>query len=354
MSKERTPVTPAPPVMTPLSLMYPLMASDLDELAAFGETVRDLALERLYLGQSLVVDTHQAFAHLAGRGIRVPAGTSVALTALRHPLDAAVQARSVALLTGRPVVAGFGAGDPDFVAALRGEPYESPLTAVAEYLSVVRRLLDGEAVEDFRGRYVRLDGGPLPLPHAAAAAPCPRVSLGVGVLRPRMAHTAGQIADVAITLLTPAGHLREAIVPALARGAGSRGRPVPGVTAIVPCAVRRPGRDPRKLAFAAHAPHLSGEHYAAMLRSAGLDVDVSDPWAGAGALVDGGVFAYGTPEEVAAQLTGYGEAGATEIALSCAGVLLTEGPEAALADVRAIVEAVRDRAGRPAPVTRIP
>ncbi|GAA3092625.1 hypothetical protein GCM10020254_42080 [Streptomyces goshikiensis] len=78
-------MTPAPPVMTPLSLMYPLMASDLDELAAFGETVRDLALERLYLGQSLVVDTHQAFAHLAGRGIRVPAGTSVALTALRHP-----------------------------------------------------------------------------------------------------------------------------------------------------------------------------------------------------------------------------------------------------------------------------
>lgn len=116
------------------------------------------------------------------------------------------------------------------------------------------------------------------------------------------------------------------------------------MTSIVPCAVRRPGRDPGKLAFAAHELHLSGEHYAAMLRSAGLDVDVCDPWAGAGALVDGGVFAYGTPDEVADRLTGYGEAGATEIASSCAGVLLTEGPEAALGDVRAIVEAVRDRA----------
>ncbi|MFD3804914.1 LLM class flavin-dependent oxidoreductase [Streptomyces sp. NPDC058619] len=334
--------TNAPGAPPPLALMYPLMACDLDELAAFGRAVGELSLARLYLGQSLVVDTHQAFAHLAGRGIRVPTGTSVALTALRHPLDAAVQARSLALLTGRPVLAGFGAGDPDTVAALRGEPYESPLTAVAEYLGVVRRLLDGEAVDDFRGRYVRLDGGPLPQPHPAA--PRPAVSLGVGVLRPRMAHVAGQVADVAITLLTPAAHLADEIVPALARGAASRGRAAPGVTAIVPCAVRRPGRDARKLAYAAHQLHLEGAHYAAMLRAAGLAVDVSDPWGGAGALVDGGVFAYGTPDEVADRLTGYGEAGATEIALSCAGVLLTEGPEAALADVRAIAEAVRDRA----------
>ncbi|MEU2495516.1 LLM class flavin-dependent oxidoreductase [Streptomyces sp. NPDC007883] len=322
-----------------LSLMYPLMAHDLDQVAAFAEAVRELALHRLYMGQSLVVDTHQAFAHLAGRGIRVPAGTSVALTALRHPLDAAVQARSLALLTGEPCVAGFSTGDPAFVASVRGRPYASPRTAVAEYLTVMRRLLDGEVVEDFQGRYVRIDDGLLQVPH-------PPVSLGVGVLRPRMAHTAGQVADVAITLLTPAGYLREQIVPALARGAASRGRAAPTVTAIVPCAVRRPGRDPRKLAFAAHELHLGGEHYAAMLRSSGVDVDVSDPWAGAGALVDAGVFVHGTPEEVAERLTGYGEAGATEIALSCAGVLLTEGPEAALADVRAIAEAMRDRTAR--------
>ncbi|MCZ0995293.1 hypothetical protein O1L44_22420 [Streptomyces noursei] len=118
------------------------------------------------------------------------------------------------------------------------------------------------------------------------------------------------------------------------------------MTQIVPCAVRKPGRDPRRLAFAAHELHLGGEHYAAMLRSAGLGVDAADPWAGAGVLVDSGVFAYGTPDELADQLTGYGEAGATEIALSCAGVLLTEGPDAALADVRAIVGAMQDRAVR--------
>ncbi|MEU5591031.1 LLM class flavin-dependent oxidoreductase [Streptomyces chrestomyceticus] len=324
-----------------LSLMYPLMAYDLDHLAAFGAAVRDLPLERLYLGQSVLVDTHQAFAYLAGRGIRVPVGTSVALTALRHPLDAAVQTRSLALLTGAEVVAGFGAGEPEFVAALRGAPYESPRTAVSEYLTVVRRLLDGEVVE-YEGRYVRVDEGLIQVPH-------PPVSLGAGTLRPRMAYTAGQVADVAVTLLTPKAHLKDTLVPALAQGAASRNRPAPRVTTIVPCAVRRPGRDPRKLAFAAHELHLTGEHYASMLRSAGLAVDVADPWAGAGCLVDGGVFAYGTPEEVASQLTGYGMAGATEISLSCAGVLLTEGAEAALNDVRAIAEAMRDRTGRMAP-----
>ncbi|RSS99824.1 LLM class flavin-dependent oxidoreductase, partial [Streptomyces sp. WAC05374] len=332
-----SPVPKPPP--PPLSLMYPLMAYDMEHVAAFATTVRDLGMRRLFMGQSVLVDTHQAFAHLAGRGITVPVGTSVSLTALRHPLDAAVQARSLALLTGTDVVAGFGTGDPEFVTALRGEPYESPRTAVTEYLTVVRHLLDGEPVE-FRGRYVGLDEALLPVPH-------PPVSLGVGVLRPRMAYTAGQVADVAITLLTPAGYLRDQVVPALERGARSRERTAPRVTTIVPCAVRRPGRDARKLAFAAHEVHLGGEHYAAMLRTAGLDVDAADPWAGAGALVDGGVFCYGTPEEVADQLTGYGEAGATDVALSCAGVLLTEGVEAALADVRDIVDAVRARSAEP-------
>ncbi|MEV3989787.1 LLM class flavin-dependent oxidoreductase [Streptomyces sp. NPDC049837] len=327
--------------------MYPLMAYEPDHVAAFAATVRDLGMRRLFMGQSVLVDTHQAFAYLAGRGLTVPVGTSVSLTALRHPLDAAVQARSLALLTGTEVVAGFSTGDPEFVAALRGEPYESPRTAIAEYLTVVRQLLDGEPV-DFRGRYVGLDEALLQVPH-------PPVSLGVGVLRPRMAYTAGQVADVAITLLTPAGYLREQLVPALERGARSRERAVPRVTSIVPCAVRRPGRDARRLAFAAHELHLGGEHYAAMLRTAGLDVDASDPWAGAGALVDAGVFCYGTPEEVAERLTGYGEAGATDIALSCAGVLLTEGVEAALTDVRDIVDAVRARPaalGGPAPDQR--
>ncbi|MFD3550389.1 LLM class flavin-dependent oxidoreductase [Streptomyces sp. NPDC058655] len=318
--------------------MYPLMAYELDHLTGFATTVQKLGMQRLYMGQSVLVETHQAFAYLAGKGIRIPTGTSVTLTPLRHPLEAAVQARSLALLTGAETVAGFSTGDPGFVAALRGEPYKSPRTAIAEYLSVMRRLLDGETVE-FQGEYFSVDENLLHVPH-------PRVSLGIGVLRSGMAFTAGQVADVAITLLTPADYLKDQIIPALHKGAASYERPAPRVTAIVPCAVRRPGRDPRQLAFAAHELHLSGEHYASMLRGAGLDVDAADPWAGAGSIVDGGVFQYGTPDEVAEQLERYAEAGVTEIALTCAGVLLTEGMEAALADVRDIVDAVRARTPR--------
>uniref|UniRef100_A0AAU2GTZ8 LLM class flavin-dependent oxidoreductase n=2 Tax=Streptomyces TaxID=1883 RepID=A0AAU2GTZ8_9ACTN len=311
------------------------MAYDLEHLVAFGQVVRDLSLDRLYMGQSMLIDTQQAFAYLVGRGIEVPVGTSVNLTALRHPLDAAVQARSLALLTGTGTVAGFSTGDPQFATALHGIPYESPRKAVAQYLTLVRRLLDGEPV-GFQGRTLQLEEPLLQIPH-------PPVSLAAGVLRPRTAYTAGQAADVAITLFTPTDHLKQHIVPALDRGAATRNRARPGVTCIVPFALRTPGRDARKLAFSALEIHLGGGYHAGLLRSAGLNVDTTDAWAGAGVSVDGGAFLYGTPDDVATELERYGEAGATEIVLSCAGVLLHEGIEAALSDVRAIVDLMRSR-----------
>lgn len=316
-----------------VSVLYPLMAYDLDDLARFARAVQDFGLDRLYLGQSTLVESHQAVAYLAGKGLRVPVGLSVALTPLRHPMDAAVQARSLAVLTGSEVVAGYGIGDPDFVASLRGERYASPRTAIAEYLSIMRGLLDGDAVE-FRGEYFSMDDGLHQIPN-------PGVSLGAGLLRPKMAHTVGQSADVAITLLTPPAYLSKTLRPALREGAESVGRAVPRVATIVSAALERPSRDPRKLAYAAHESHLSGPHYAAMLRAAGLRVDPGDPWAGAKSLVEGGVFAYGTPESLSAQVAEYQLHGEDEIVLNVLGVLLTEGVDAALADLATMVHAIR-------------
>ena len=102
---------------------------------------------RLWLCQSFKAETHQVMAYLAGMGHNVPLGTSVTLLPLRHPYEAALQARSLALLTGEPVVAGYGIGNPGFVAGLTGSPYASPRTAVHDYLTSVRALLDGERVE---------------------------------------------------------------------------------------------------------------------------------------------------------------------------------------------------------------
>ncbi len=146
------------------SVIVPNMPDTPDALRPWAELVRDTGARRLWTGQSLKVETHQAFAHLAGAGIRVPVGTGVTLMPLRHPYEAALHARSLALMTGRPVVAGYGVGAPAFVRSLTGRTYPSPRTMAADYLRTVRALLDGEVV-DHAGDYHALRGRLIPMDH---------------------------------------------------------------------------------------------------------------------------------------------------------------------------------------------
>jgi alkanesulfonate monooxygenase SsuD/methylene tetrahydromethanopterin reductase-like flavin-dependent oxidoreductase (luciferase family) len=314
-----------------VSVVYPLQIRHPEVVVPFAEFALRSGAERLWLGQSLNVDTHLAAAYLAGRGLRVPMGSSVTLLPLRHPYQAAVEARSLAVLTGRPYVAGFGAGDPEFTANLAGRPYRSPRRAVEEYLSAVRALLDGRAVEH-EGEHFTVHGMLLPAEH-------PGVEVGAGVLRPMMARTAGAVADVAITWLVPAGYLGGVLFPALRAGAQGRPRP-PRVVSVVHVAVERSGRDIGRLVRVATGAHLEAGHYADMLRRAGVELAGLGPADVSRALLDAGAFVAGKPDEIAAELRRFHEAGADEVVLNSCGVLATEGPGAALADLADVLAAL--------------
>ncbi|MET9606637.1 LLM class flavin-dependent oxidoreductase [Streptomyces sp. NPDC006512] len=124
------------------------MPTDPRHVAPFAALVRDGGAARLWQGQSLSADTPQVIAYLAGMGYRVPVGTSVALMPLRHPLDAAIQARSLPVLTGHRTTLGLGPATTDVVARLRGKPYGSPRDTCVESLTEVRLLIwteDGAA-----------------------------------------------------------------------------------------------------------------------------------------------------------------------------------------------------------------
>lgn len=323
---------PADPDPRLPAVLYPLQPDHPDLVAPFASLVGRSGARRLWLCQSFKAEPHQVLAHLAGRGHTVPVGTSVTLLPLRHPYEAALQARSLALITGRPVVAGFGIGNPDFVSGLTGSPYASPRTAVRDYLTSVRALLDGGTVAH-EGPYHQMHGGLMPLDHAP-------VEVGAGVLRPGMARTAGEVADVAITWMTPPSYLAGTLRPALDEGAASGGRAGrPRIATAVHVAVARPGRDPRRLALAAAGSHLRAPHYADMLRRAGVAVDPHDPAGTADALLRGQVVVTGTPEEIAEALDGYRRAGVDEVMLNPSGVLMTEGVRAAVADMEEILAA---------------
>jgi alkanesulfonate monooxygenase SsuD/methylene tetrahydromethanopterin reductase-like flavin-dependent oxidoreductase (luciferase family) len=316
--------------VTAYSVLLPVVPRRPEQVLPYAALVSWTAASRLWQGQSTLVDQTQSFAYAAGAGFRVPTGLGVTLMGLRHPYEAAVQARSLAMVTGHDVIAGFGPGARSFQEALLGRPYPSPLGAAREYLSAVRGLLGGEEV-DQHGEYATLHARLTP-------TPTPAVRLGLGVLRPGMARLAGEIADVAITWLTPAAYLRDVILPAMREGAAAAGRPVPTLTAIVPMALASTDRDPADLALASNRAHLLVPHYRDMLLRAGVDIGADDrPEQAAKALVSCGAFLSGDPQGLARQLDAYADAGVDELVLNVTGVHTRYGHPVALAELTTIL-----------------
>ncbi|WP_344634274.1 LLM class flavin-dependent oxidoreductase [Kitasatospora cystarginea] len=276
----------------------------------------------------MTVEAHQGFAHAAGTGFGVPTGLGVSLMPLRHPYEAAMQARSLALATGHSVLAGFGPGGRSLQSAMRGSPYDSPLTAAEEYVTIVRRLLHGEAL-DFVGQYYHCKG-------ALPPSPAPDIQVGLGVLRPGMARLAGRLADAAITWLTPASYLRETVIPALREGAEAAGRPIPRLVAMVPMALPVPDLDMAEIALASNGPHMTAPHYIDMLGRAGIDVTSSDPLVNARSLIKGGAFLAGETDELVGQIKGFWDVGVDEVVINLTGIANIRGPQAAMRQVKTI------------------
>ncbi|MFE0794425.1 LLM class flavin-dependent oxidoreductase [Streptomyces mutabilis] len=318
--------------MTAYSVLMPFLPRRPEQLLPYAALVEWTGADRLWQGQAMLVEPFQGFAAAAGAGFRVPTGTGVTLMPLRHPYEAAHQVRSLAMTTGESVVAGFGPGGREFQRSLLGAPYASPLTAAREYLTIVRGLLSGETVE-LDGEYFSCHAGMVP-------AVAPRIDLGLGVLRPGMARLAGEVADAAVTWLTPPAYLRDTVRPAMAEGAERAGRATPRLSAIVPVALERPDRDPTELVVASNSRHMRAPHYIDMLRKAGIDIAGEELPAAAKRMLEGDAFVHGTIDAIVEKLTAYREAGADEIVLNLTGVYNVHGPKAAMDDLKQILTAV--------------
>ncbi|MGK4582154.1 LLM class flavin-dependent oxidoreductase [Kitasatospora sp. HPMI-4] len=318
--------------MSTYSVLVPFAPPRPEQILPFAALTQWSGAHRLWQGQALASDPHQTFAYAAASGFRVPVGTGVTLMPFRHPYDAALHMQTLAVTMGHSVVAGFGPGAAALQRNLLGAPYASQLGAVRDYLTIVRELLEKGSVA-YRGEHFSCRSE-LPM------MPRPPIETGVGVLRPGMARLAGEVADVAITWLTPAPYLREVVVPALREGAAAAGRPVPRLVAIVPLALSGPGRDAAELALAGNAGHLSMPHYRDMLRRSGIDTDPADPGRGARALVEGRAFLFGETAELAARLGEFQDAGVDDVVLNVTGVWARYGSRAALSELETVLGAV--------------
>ncbi|MFC4493355.1 LLM class flavin-dependent oxidoreductase [Streptomyces ovatisporus] len=315
-----------------LSVLLPFGPVRPEQVVPFANLVHWTCAHRLWQGHGMLLDSHHLINWLAGIGIRVPSGFGVSLMPLRSPYQAALEARSVALNTGHSVVAGFGPGGLAAQRSFMGKPYASPLAASREYVSTVRGLLSGEVTEVHGDHYSSVS-------RLVEFKPAP-VSVGLGVLREKMAALAGEIADVAITWLGSAQYLHGTLMPAMEKGAQERRSGEPAtVTAIVPVALSGPDRSMADLATAACGQHIQAPHYKDALRKAGVRISGDGDPGDALKLVDGGVFLYGTADEIHERLDEYRKAGVDEVVLNATGVGNIAGPRAAATDLLEILGA---------------
>lgn len=287
---------------------------------------------RLWQGTGGASEPLSALAFAAGAGFPVDAGLGVALIPNQHPYELAVRAVSAVAATGHELVLGVGTGARSLRSAM-GSTSTDPLGVASEYLTILAALL-GSGSADHDGEYFTAHMSMPMLPR-------PTIHLGLGVLRPGMARLAGTLSAHAITWLTPSRYLADVIVPAIDEGARERGGDRPPVVAIVPMARHTDERDPRALVLASNAGHLRLPHYRDMLRRSGIETTGEPDERTAERLLTGRAFLYGDDDALRAMVAEYEAAGVTELVINPAGVYLTEGPRAALAEMEKISEAVQ-------------
>src|SRR5918998_3792686 len=205
---------------------------------------------------------------LAGAGAvtgRIGLGTAVTPTYPRHPITLAAQAIAIDDLAPGRLRLGVGPSHKPIIEGAYGLPMGKPLAHLREYVTILRMLL-WEGAADFSGDYftvkIALQAGVL----------APKIPIPISALRPNAFRLSGEIADGAISWVTPVDYLTRTALPALRAGAAAAGRERPPLIAHVPVTVST-DRAAARAAFRSQFPiYPKLPFYAAMFAAAGYPV----------------------------------------------------------------------------------
>lgn len=148
---------------------------------------------------------------------RILLGTSIAVTFSRHPLIMAQQAMAIDDVAPGRFRLGIGTSHRPTVENAYGLAFDRPLEHLREYTEVLQQAFHRDTV-DYSGKRFAV--------HAKLAS-THSVPVYVSALRPRSYQLAGELAEGAISWVTPAAFLRDVALPVMLRAADSRGRPRP-------------------------------------------------------------------------------------------------------------------------------
>ncbi len=229
---------------------------------------------------------------VAGGGIDgLELGTAVVPTYPRHAAVMAQQALTANLALDGRLALGIGLSHKIVIEDMYGYSFDAPAAHMAEYLSILQPLLDGEHGA-YSGKTMRASIG-LSTPQAG------RVPVLLAALGPRMLRLAGERTDGTILWMTGPATVRDYITPTISAAAEAAGRPAPRVVCVLPVCVTDDRDAARARAAEVFAIYGMLPSYRAMLDREG-------------AAGPADVAIVGAEDTVAAQITALADCGVTD------------------------------------------
>jgi alkanesulfonate monooxygenase SsuD/methylene tetrahydromethanopterin reductase-like flavin-dependent oxidoreductase (luciferase family) len=289
------------------------------------EQIRDAAataeacgFDEIWLAEDYFFTGGVSGASLAlGATSTISVGLGVVSAVARHPALLAMEISTLARIYGDRLVAGIGLGVPAWIRQMGLHP-RSPLAALRECVTTTKSLLRGETV-DLRGEVFSFDNVTLAYPNAQTVTP-----VRMGGLGPKMLQLSGEVADGSVLSVSASlEYVRWAkarIDEGRARGGRTDDHPV---TVFGIYAVAEDGDEARASARARLAFYRQNgsngltdvygisDELDALVKRGGYEAVLAgmpDQW------VEDLTIA-GTPEECAARISAYYEAGADSVAL---------------------------------------
>jgi F420-dependent oxidoreductase-like protein len=287
----------------------------------------DQAIERVRRAEQLGYDSTYV-THIAGRDSltvlmayaaateRIKLGTGVLPIYSRTPVATAQQTATIDEYSGGRMVLGLGVSHAVTVENWYGSKIEHPVTAMREYVEVLRAMFEGRDPPESRYFPTRF--------RFMGYEPRADQPIYVAALSPNMLRLAGAVADGVMLWLCNPDYVRDVVVPEIRSGREQAGKAIDGfdIVAAVPTAVT----DDREAAYATMRADLvtywSLPFYRAMIERSGFGPDIAAFDAGiekgdveeakraiSDAFLDS-LTAIGSPEEVRAGIARYRDAGA--------------------------------------------
>jgi|SRR5581483_2984258 len=233
----------------------------LNDLIEEAESVRRDGLAGYWLSRDTNADLLTAAA-VIGRAVpSIEFGVSITPTFLRHPMTLAVQALTVQDAIDGRLVINVGPPLPHNRESFSGFIFEQPVIHMRRIVTVLRRLLNGERMDDM-GRTMAVRG------KVEVIAPAPPVLMSA--FKPAMLRFAGEEADGVVTWMVGHKTLTNFVVPLVKQAAASSLRRPPRILAAVAvCVTGAADRaiDTARQRFAAFGSMAS---YRAMLEREGV------------------------------------------------------------------------------------